>query len=297
MKKTYLKLLILPSILFSSCAILPTMTCRNFEPGSKFEYPFYDEGSGLKYYVANDDSSIFISLNSTDQSTMQVLRREGITIYFDTLGKKKKEVYLKYPAGRGGMPGPPPQGMMQDQQQGQAMQTPPQGSQSQGNFQGNPPQQGQFPGMNMEQMPVATDASFVKDGQSHEFNIETENNDIKISVKQSTLGGITYNFTIPYFLLSDLGAEGLKKLSVGIVGTQPENNMGPGAGGPPMGSQGGGMGPGGGGGGMPPDGGGMGGPGGGQGGGPGGPGGGGPGGQQFQSTSKIDIWFKVNLNN
>ncbi len=283
-------LLLIPIVLLSGCAILPSMSSKSYQPGTKFDYNFYDEGSGLRYYVANDDSSIFISLNSTDLSTASVLRREGVTIYFDTLGKKNKEMYFKYPAGhQGGMPGPPPQG-----------EAPPQGQGQQTQFQGQPGQMqgqaGQFPGMNGQQMPVASDAVFFKDGQSNIFNITLDDCGICVTSKQDALGGITYNITIPIDMISAQGMAALEKLSVGIVGSQPENMMGPGGGG--MGGPGGGMGPGGGGGGgnmpqMGGGGGGMGGPGGGGpgGGGPGGPGG--PGGAQ--SASKIDIWFKLEL--
>ena len=51
----------------------------------------------ILYKVTSDDNYIHLSLGTSDKDTMIILARFGITVYFDTKGKKKKDVYIKYP--------------------------------------------------------------------------------------------------------------------------------------------------------------------------------------------------------
>ncbi|MFZ5941752.1 MAG: hypothetical protein ACOYXB_14375 [Bacteroidota bacterium] len=264
-----MKYLVYPALfLLSACSFLPSMTSRSYTPGASFDYPFYDEASGIRYYVANSETELFISLNTTDQRVINSIRRDGLTLYLDTTGRKSRDQYIQYPiAGKPGPGGPPPMAQA--------------------------PQQGQFePELMNRRMPeLADDALYFSNGQANLFNIKTEGNDIRISVSQDPVKGLSYNVIIPFTLLSDQGLENLDNFSVGIKGTMTGQQAGPGGGGmPPMGG-GQGMMPGGGdrppmnGGGNP-----MGGPGG-QGG-PGGPGGQGP----DSSTGQIDLWFRVSWN-
>ena len=49
------------------------------------------------YKVSQDGSYVFLNISSTDKETAMSIIRNGLTIYYDIKGKKKKDVYVKYP--------------------------------------------------------------------------------------------------------------------------------------------------------------------------------------------------------
>lgn len=62
-------------------------------------YKNYDADSQIKYLVSNDDENLHLSFKTTHQPTIAKILRAGLTIYFDKDGKKKKDVFVKYPIG------------------------------------------------------------------------------------------------------------------------------------------------------------------------------------------------------
>ena len=51
----------------------------------------------ITYTVNKDSRNIFISVETDEKEIAQTLLREGVTIYFDNKGKKKKKVFVQFP--------------------------------------------------------------------------------------------------------------------------------------------------------------------------------------------------------
>ena len=63
------------------------------------------EGQHVTIGVMNDDAYLYLTMSSTDRSTMMQIMRFGLTVWFDPRGGKKKVLGIKYPMGglEGGM--------------------------------------------------------------------------------------------------------------------------------------------------------------------------------------------------
>ena len=53
--------------------------------------------NNVSYKVFSDNNYIYLNINTADKKTSMSIIRNGLTIYFDLKGKKKKDVYVKYP--------------------------------------------------------------------------------------------------------------------------------------------------------------------------------------------------------
>lgn len=53
--------------------------------------------ANILYKVFSDDTYIYLNVSTTDKKTCMSLIRKGLTVYFDSKGKEKKDVYIKYP--------------------------------------------------------------------------------------------------------------------------------------------------------------------------------------------------------
>jgi len=53
--------------------------------------------NNVLYKVFSDNNYIYLNISTTDKNTSMSIIRNGLTIYFDIKGKKKKDVYIKYP--------------------------------------------------------------------------------------------------------------------------------------------------------------------------------------------------------
>jgi len=51
----------------------------------------------MQYEVTEDATHLFVNVSTTDQNKMRTMMHFGLTIYFDVKGKKKKDVFIKYP--------------------------------------------------------------------------------------------------------------------------------------------------------------------------------------------------------
>ncbi len=49
------------------------------------------------YKVSQDETYVYLNISTTDKETTMAILRNGLTIYYDIKGKKKKDVYVKYP--------------------------------------------------------------------------------------------------------------------------------------------------------------------------------------------------------
>ncbi len=50
------------------------------------------------YKVSQDETYVYLNIRPTDKETTMAILRNGLTIYYDIKGKKKKDVYVKYPS-------------------------------------------------------------------------------------------------------------------------------------------------------------------------------------------------------
>ena len=51
----------------------------------------------ILYKVTRDDTNIYLNMSTTDKKTCVSMLKRGLIVYFDTKGKEKKEIYVKYP--------------------------------------------------------------------------------------------------------------------------------------------------------------------------------------------------------
>lgn len=51
----------------------------------------------ILYKVSQDGSYVYLNISTTDKKTAMSIIRNGLTVYYDIKGKKKKDVYVKYP--------------------------------------------------------------------------------------------------------------------------------------------------------------------------------------------------------
>lgn len=259
-------------LILTGCSSLQLTTSIPEEELKPKQFSQYDPDSNIQYMVSNDKDNLHIKFKTADQSSIMKIMRQGTHIYFDTLGKKKKNVYLEYPLTQAGS------GKRPDRNQNMGEKTRPDIDEM------------------LETLPK--EAVFTRHDESELIQFSLIETDIKPSLRHSGQSEITYELIIPFHRLAEGGLASIDKLSVGIV-TQSPNMQSPGGGqgGTGMGGrgaqggQGGGMGGPGGGSGS-----GMGGPGGGMGGGMGGQGSGGPGGTDQNMDSGIDIWFMLDLH-
>jgi hypothetical protein len=99
-----MKFSLLYSILFIitfliSCSSLNTVNSVEENKFNTSIYKNYDADSQIKYLVSNDKDNLHISLKTNHKPTIAKILRAGLTIYFDQYGKKKKNVFVKYPIG------------------------------------------------------------------------------------------------------------------------------------------------------------------------------------------------------
>jgi len=52
----------------------------------------------VTYEVSHDKENLYLNINTSDSKTMITILRLGLTVFFDVKGKKKEDVYIKYPS-------------------------------------------------------------------------------------------------------------------------------------------------------------------------------------------------------
>ena len=55
------------------------------------------ENKNIRYHFTSDANNLYLTINTKDRAMMMSMVRSGISVYFDVKGKKKKNVYVKYP--------------------------------------------------------------------------------------------------------------------------------------------------------------------------------------------------------
>ena len=237
------------------------------------------------YSTSTDRNYVYVHLSTDIESTMMSMLHQGFSVYFDTKGKKKKKVAIKYPSEV-------KQHERPERQNGRSQQ-------ANQNRSGRQKIQGQDEGTRERRGPdifkivnnLPQEAEYTFFDKTQEFNLEINALDIAITYTyEKDNGGILhYELKVPKYRITKDNVD-LSKLSIGIVTTKAKqenrdsSNLsfgGRGQGGGPSGRSGGQGGP--------PS-------GGGQGGGRGGSGGGPPQQNQRPQLDTINFWFKANLH-
>jgi hypothetical protein len=54
--------------------------------------------NNVNYRVTHDKNNLYLHISTLDHKVIQSMLRSGITVFFDIKGKKKKNVFIKYPS-------------------------------------------------------------------------------------------------------------------------------------------------------------------------------------------------------
>lgn len=206
------------------------------------------DNNNIIYKVVQDPHNFFITVETDDRKTYRTILRDGVTVYFDIKGKRKKNVFVRYPSKA-----PKPNGRRE-----------PRGDR-------NPEEEEPSREDSMENLPQ--EAFYSHFNTEREFHILLNDLDMNVSLDVLQHNRIKYSLRIPKHQINNNPKKDLSKLTIGVLigrdrTNEANNEQRPGGGQSGM-QMGGGM-PGGGGrsgGGMPGGGGRMSGGGGGSGGG------------------------------
>lgn len=78
-----------------------TLTSIIAKANNKFETKQKDTtvivDKNIRYKIYDDENFIYLTVSSSDKKIAMSMLKNGLTVYFDTKGKTKKKVYIKYP--------------------------------------------------------------------------------------------------------------------------------------------------------------------------------------------------------
>ena len=184
--------------LISSCAKLPIYKSKsndkfNVESG----FSGYDKKSSVRWLITNDEENLYLRLETADKLTSMKIIKTGLTLYIDTIGKKKKGMYIEFP-----LPG-----RSTDFKQG--------GNSSNGNK--NP--KGIQPKFSEEDIldKMPRQALFHSNSEIISFNYLVEKNEFDIDLRFSNTGDLVYSIKIPFEKIKSGGLSDLNRLSIGFV--------------------------------------------------------------------------------
>ncbi len=189
MKSLLLYSYIIIAITLVGCSSLRAVNSIDEKNSDTAIYKNYDTDSQIKYLVSNDDKNLHISLKTNYQPTIAKILRAGLTIYFDQEGKKKKNVYVKYPMESS-----------KDFQQSKGKSA----SQKETNIQEL-----------INATSIGAEYSFFDKKQS--FIITNPHSEIQLSLKTNSEEELVYDLIIPFKKLALNGKADLSNLSIGIV--------------------------------------------------------------------------------
>lgn len=145
----------------------------------------------ITYTVTQDSKNVSISVETFDKKASQALLREGVTVYFDLKGKKKKNVFVRYPNKL-----PKPNRQKQ---------------QSQPYTDENLP--------NIEELieSLPQEAIYSHFNSQREFHILLNDLDTNVSIEILKHNRIKYNLRIPKHRINKDPKKSLEKLSIGVL--------------------------------------------------------------------------------
>lgn len=166
----------------------------------------------IGYAARMEGEYLYVTLNTEDHSIMRSMLRRGFYVYFDTKGKKKKNVHVNYPrATEEGVRAEKPNKEYRGQR-GQGGQGRPgqEGEQEEGVEKRRP----DFTGM-IAKLP--REATYQYFDTTSDFNLDINNLDIDIAYSyNSEVDMLQYELKIPKHKIAEEGTD-FSKLSIGIV--------------------------------------------------------------------------------
>lgn len=156
---------------------------------------FISSGGQMQYNVTNDDSNIYVSLETHDEATVTKILRAGIDVYIDAAGGESKKTMLAFPL---------PNNEIHPQKRTDN------DAASAANAKAEMRQQ------LLIQANLFTVAGF-KNMENRSYDVNDQSK-IKVGLKQESENGLGYEAVIPFKYIFDNSSEKNKKnISVGIV--------------------------------------------------------------------------------
>jgi hypothetical protein len=196
------KILLLFTCCISACTSLTTINslpAHNLSETNKLSN--YDSKGKVSYCVFNDSTNLHIQLITSDRSAIRKILYGGLSIYFDTCGKKKKDTFVHYPL---------PKSSKMHQSQGLTL---------------------------SEQLIfLPKEAIFQNNNEQHTFNTLHTKDSIQVNITSNSTHQLSYHLKIPFECLSKSGIQACKNLSIGIetgsinsspINKQPSNFSSP----------------------------------------------------------------------
>jgi len=216
----YMKnIFIIALVILGSCTSLNTNSSVEYTTTEASSFRYNDSNSNVLYSVSNDNENLYVSLNTSESTSIAKILRIGLFIYFDVNGKKAKDLFVQYP-------------LAQNQKLSKEEMTNPGNSNTR-----NPNTQ-----LTKLLPQISPQCTYHKQSETESFSVLDENSAIKIDIKAVTNSEITYHMTVPFNKIATGGKVDLSNLSVGIVSGKFEPPLTGGVPGQGQGSgQGGGM--------------------------------------------------------
>lgn len=190
----YTAILVLLALVMSGCAAKHIE--KSYWSSSGHSLPTYsgnDTDTGIRWTVANDSTYLYFSFETHNRMVERMVMFRGVTLYLDPTGKRKKDIYLKYPyRSEADRPGTDSRTMNE-------------------------------PGDSFRS-PATAYWMHKKDGML--INIAMERTRFNYHLRIDSLGFMDYYARIPLKRITEAGYPGINNLSVGIVVSQPEGNSG-----------------------------------------------------------------------
>jgi len=151
-----------------------------------------DKDTGINWTVANDSTYLFVSFDTNNREIQRMVMFRGITLYLDPNGKRKKDIYLRYP-------------YLSDPAQA---------------FRENRPMADGDQRHSPYHAPTTACWKHGDDGML--LNSAMIHSDFSYNIAIDSLGIMDYQVCIPLNRIEKSGYQMIKKLSVGIVLDRPE---------------------------------------------------------------------------
>lgn len=155
-----------------------------------------DKDTGINWTIANDSTYLFLSLNTNNREIQRMVMFRGITLYLDPSGRKKKDIYLRYP-----YLSDPAQAFRENR------------SMADGDQRHRP-------------YHAPTTAYWKKGDDGMLLNSAMIHSEFSYNISIDSLGIMDYQVRIPLNRIEKSGYEDIKELSVGIVVDRPEMRPG-----------------------------------------------------------------------
>ncbi|RLD20052.1 MAG: hypothetical protein DRI71_10905 [Bacteroidetes bacterium] len=181
-------------VLLGSCASLNTVTSEEKTSENNRSFRYSDSNSNVLYHVSNDKENLYISLNTSETASIAKILKTGLTFYFDTKGKKAKDLYVQYP-------------LAQNQNISKEEMTTPSKNNS------------RVMQVDLKKLlpQISNLGAYKNQDATENFSVLNTESDIKITIEAVNNAEMNYHLTIPFNKISAGGLASIGDLSVGIV--------------------------------------------------------------------------------